>query len=74
MYGNIGVAGRLDFTAIGAAVNEAARLEDMCKSLDKPILISAELAGLVPEQLVSLGVHGLRGVREPHEIFTLPGL
>ncbi len=74
LYGNIGVTERLDFTAIGAAVNETARLEDMCKALHKPILISAELARLVPDKLVSLGVHGLRGVREPHEIFTLPDL
>jgi len=74
MYGNIGVTGRLDFTAIGAAVNETARLEDMCKALHKPILVSAELARLVPDKLVSLGVHGFRGVREPHEIFTLQGL
>jgi len=71
MYGNIGVGQRLDFTAIGAAVNETARLEDMCRALHKPILISAELARLVPNQLISLGVHGFRGVREPHEIFTL---
>lgn len=74
MYGNIGVPDRLDFTAIGAAVNETARLEDMCKALHKPILISAELAGLVSANLVSLGFHGFRGVREPHEVFTLPGL
>lgn len=74
LYGNIGVPQRLDFTVIGAAVNETARLEDMCKMLHKPILISAEVAQLVSVDLISLGVHGFRGVREPHEIFTLPGL
>jgi adenylate cyclase len=74
MYGNIGVSERLDFTVIGAAVNEAARLENMCKILNKPILISAELARLIPEKMVSLGVHGLRGVREPHEVYTLQGM
>jgi hypothetical protein len=42
--------------------------------LHKPILISAEVAQLVSVDLISLGVHGFRGVREPHEIFTLPGL
>ncbi len=72
LYGNIGVPERLDFTGIGAAVNETARLEDMTKVLHKPILISAELARVVPDKLVSLGVHGFLGVREPHEIFTLP--
>jgi adenylate cyclase len=72
LYGNIGIPERLDFTVIGPAANEAARLEAMCKTLHKPILISAELARLVPDKLVSLGFHALRGVREPHEIFTLP--
>ncbi|MGF1639722.1 MAG: adenylate/guanylate cyclase domain-containing protein [Rhodospirillales bacterium] len=72
LYGNIGIPERLDFTVIGPAVNEAARLEDLCRSLHRPVLISAELARLVGERLVSLGFHALRGVREPHEIFTLP--
>jgi class 3 adenylate cyclase len=44
----------------------------MCKVLERPIIISAELARLVDEDLRSLGVHALRGVREPHELFTLP--
>ena len=72
LYGNIGIPERLDFTVIGPVVNEAARLEAMCKTLFKPVLISAELARLVPDRLVSLGFHALRGVREPLEIFTLP--
>lgn len=72
LYGNIGIPERLDFTVIGPAVNEAARLETMCKALHKPVLISAELARFVPDTLVSLGFHGLRGVREPLEVFTLP--
>jgi adenylate cyclase len=73
LYGNIGVPQRLDFTVIGPAANETARIEAMCKTLDKPVLISAELARVTREPLVSLGFHVLRGVREPHEIFTLPG-
>ena len=74
MYGNIGVSERLDFTVIGAAVNETARLEGMCKTLHKPIVISAELARLLPEKMVSLGVQGLRGVSEPLEVYTLQGM
>jgi len=74
MYGNIGVDERLEFTVIGAAANEAARLEAMCKTLDRPLLLSAELARLVEEPLLSLGVHVLRGVREPHEVLTLKNL
>ena len=73
-YGNIGTADRLDFTAIGPAVNEAARLEGLCKVLGKPILISnsfAQAAEGVRESLLSVGRHSLRGVREAQEVFTI---
>ena len=74
MYGNVGAPGRLDFTVIGPAANEAARLEAMSKVLGRPVIISAELAGLLPEPLVSLGSHTLRGVSREHELFTLADL
>ncbi len=70
-YGNIGVPERLDFTVIGPAANEVARLAALCKRLEYPILISASLAAVVPEKFVSLGTHALAGVREPVEVFTL---
>jgi class 3 adenylate cyclase/uncharacterized protein (DUF427 family) len=72
MYGNIGTPGRLDFTVIGSAVNEASRIEGMCKALDQNILLSAEFARHFPSRLVSLGRHTLRGVSTPQELFTLP--
>ena len=72
VYGNIGAADRLDFTVIGPAVNEAARMEGLCRSLDKQILISASFArSCTCKPLVSLGRHRLRGVREPQELFTV---
>ena len=71
-YGNIGVPNRLEFTVIGAAANEAARLQDLCKALDEPILISGAFAQCFPGKLVSLGRHTLRGIGVPQEIFTLP--
>ena len=52
-------------------MNEAARLEGLCKVLGKPILISksfAQAAGGVREPLLSVGRHPLRGVREAHEV------
>ena len=38
-YGNIGSKERLDFTIVGPAVNEVARIAAMCRSVDQPILI-----------------------------------
>ena len=71
-YGNIGVPGRLEFTVIGAAANEAARLEGLCKELDTPILISKEFKQCFTDPLDSLGMHSLRGVETPTEVFTIP--
>ena len=71
MYGNVGAPARLDFTVIGPAVNEAARLAAMCKVLERPVILSATFARVLPEHLVSLGFHALRGIRQPHELFTL---
>ena len=35
LYGNVGGPRRLDFTVLGPAVNEAARIEALCGSLDQ---------------------------------------
>ena len=70
-YGNIGTSGRLDFTVVGAAVNEAARIESLTKTLGTPILVSAVLARNLPGELLSLGLHALRGVEHDVEVFTL---
>ena len=74
LYGNVGTDARLDFTVIGPAVNEAARIELLCKELDRNLLVSeafAAAAGRSRDHLVSLGRHQLRGVREATELFTL---
>jgi len=71
-YGNIGVPERLEFTVIGAAANEAARMEGLCKTLNQPLLISSEFRRCFPGEMISLGFHTLRGVGAPEEIFTLP--
>lgn len=74
LYGNVGTDARLDFTVIGPAVNEAARIEFLCKSLGHNLLVSqafAAAAGANSRRLVSVGRHALRGVREETELFTL---
>jgi uncharacterized protein (DUF427 family)/class 3 adenylate cyclase len=70
-YGNVGAVERLDFTVIGPAANEVARLGDLCKELREPILMSGDVASYLEVPLRSLGRHCLRGVRDSHEIFTI---
>jgi adenylate cyclase len=71
-FGNVGSSSRLDFTAIGPAVNEVARVEPLTKILGAPILATSRFAKLeCAVEMSSLGFHELRGVREPQEIFTL---
>jgi adenylate cyclase len=74
LYGNVGAADRLDFTVIGPAVNEVARIEKLCDLLERKILVSAPFAsaaGHCDGRLESLGNFVLRGVSEPKEIFGL---
>ena len=72
LWGNIGAADRLDFTAIGPAVNLVSRLEGLCKPLRKTILVSGTLAAETEMPLVALGTHALRGIASPCLVFTLP--
>jgi adenylate cyclase len=70
-YGNIGARNRLDFTVIGAAVNEACRVESLTKPLGRPLLVTSAFAdALGREGLVSLGEHALKGVERPAELFA----
>ena len=71
MYGNIGAPGRLDFTVIGPAVNLVNRLERLAGELGVSVVVSKAFARHLPEPLVNLGEHQLRGVREPQEVFTI---
>jgi adenylate cyclase len=71
IFGNIGAPDRLDFTVIGPAVNRVVRIEEMCRKLDREVLISADVARHINEPLVSVGRHELRGVGETVELFTL---
>ena len=72
LWGNIGAADRLDFTAIGPAVNLVSRLEGLCRPLGKTILVSGTLAAQTETPLIPLGSHELRGIASPCAVFTLP--
>lgn len=71
-YGNIGTPGRIEFTVIGAAANEAARIENLCKRLEVDLLVSEDVARVLPIRWRSMGSHTLRGVGDKIELFTLP--
>ncbi len=73
MYGNIGSRKRLDFTAIGPAVNVASRLEDLTKILKRPVLLSSDFVDLLgpSSNFDELGLHALRGLEVPVSVFGL---
>ena len=73
LYGNIGSAGRLDFTTTGPAVNLTARLETLARDLERDLVASAAFARHCPEALTSLGSFQLRGFRAPQEVFVPSG-
>ena len=70
LYGNIGAAGRLDFTVIGPAVNLVSRLEATAKILRTPIVLSDDFARAYGKPLISLGHYPLRGLAKPRELFV----
>lgn len=72
LWGNIGAVDRLDFTAIGPAVNLVSRLEGLCRPLGRSVLISGAVAAEASGPLVPLGEHVLRGIAAPCPVFTLP--
>jgi adenylate cyclase len=71
VYGNIGTARRLDFTVIGAAVNEVSRMEALGKTLGRPLLLSHSIAHRCGRPVLSLGTHELRGVAGTREIYVV---
>lgn len=74
LWGNIGSPDRLDFTAIGPAVNLASRLEHATKAMRRPLVASGTFAEACPEDMTPLGPRKLRGLKNPVELFTLSEL
>jgi adenylate cyclase len=72
LWGNIGTAVRLDFTAIGSAVNLVVRLEGLCRPLGRSVLISGAVAAETTAALIPLGEHVLRGIAAPCAVFAPP--
>jgi len=72
LWGNVGAADRLDFTAIGSAVNLVSRLEGLCRPLQRAVLVSGAVAAETTAPLIPLGTHALRGIASPCAVYTVP--
>lgn len=71
VYGNIGMARRLDFTVVGPAVNEVSRMEALGKALGRELLLSQSIADRCGQPVLSLGAHELRGITGMREMYVL---
>ncbi|WP_114391957.1 adenylate/guanylate cyclase domain-containing protein [Oleisolibacter albus] len=72
-FGNIGGARRLDFTVVGPAVNIASRLLDVAKAQECRVVVSEAFAGCSGRAMQPLGTYPLRGLDQPHAVFTPQG-
>ncbi|MBB3659324.1 adenylate cyclase [Rhizobium sp. BK650] len=71
-YGNVGAARRLDFTAIGRAVNEATRMEKLADIAGHSLLASADFVLQAPGRFQEAGTFLLKGVARPATIYAWP--
>lgn len=69
-YGNIGSPDRLDFTVVGAAVNRASRIQDLCKETKEPILFEETIAKSQDGPVKLIGSKSLRGMPGSHQIYS----
>lgn len=70
LYGNVGSDSRLDFTAMGPAVNAAARIEGLCGELGQPLLCSEEFTGLAGGSFTEAACRQLKGEARARRVFT----
>jgi adenylate cyclase len=71
-YGNIGSGNRLDFTVIGPDVNLTARIERLCRELDRSLIMSEAFAETLNRPTWEIGHFEMRGFAKMQRLFELP--
>ena len=74
LFGNIGVPERVEFSVIGPAANEAARLESLTKQVGERVLVSDDFARHLALDWVPAGEHALKGVNRSVAVFIPPDI
>jgi len=71
--GSIGSKRRMAFTVYGTTVNRAARLEALCKTLQRSLIMDHETRQSLPTECEAeeLGQQTLRGMAEPETVYGL---